>query len=315
MKRSLNLIVLPLILLCLIFSGCKKVQDETFKIVTSCYPVYIMSLNIAKDVPNTKVMNMCDLNTGCLHNFQLKSEDLKKIEESSAFIINGAGMESFIDKIINELPKVKVIDSSENIALLKDSCDCEEHEHEHHEHSDCEHNHHHCHHEYNPHTWMSISNYIKQVENIKNNLKILDPIHSELYEENSKNYIIKLENLKKNIHSKLDSIENRDIITFHNSFPYFADEFGLNIVGVINHEPEEEPNMKELKNLIDLIKDKNVNNLFVEPQYPQDIAKTIASETNSKVHVLDPAVTGEDSADSYINIMEKNLSVLCEALG
>ena len=172
MKRSLNLIVLPLILLCLIFSGCKKVQDETFKIVTSCYPVYIMALNITKDIPNTKVMNMCELNTGCLHNFQLKSDDLKKIEESSAFIINGAGMESFIDKIINELPKVKVVDSSENIELLKDSCDGDEHEHHHHEHehSNCEH--HHCHHEYNPHIWMSISNYIKQVENIKNTLKI-----------------------------------------------------------------------------------------------------------------------------------------------
>lgn len=310
MKR--RLIILSLFVLCLIFSGCKKVQDDIFKIVTSCYPVYIMSLNIAKDVPNTKVVNMCDFNTGCLHNFQLKSEDLKKIEESSAFVINGAGMESFIDKIINELPKVKVIDSSESIELLKDSCDCEEEEH--HEHSDCEHKHYHCHHEYNPHIWMSVSNYIKQVENIKNNLKILDPLHSELYEENSKNYIVKLENLKNNIHSKLDLVKNKDIITFHNAFPYFANEFDLNIVGVINHEPEEEPNMKELKNLIDLIKDKNVENLFVEPQYPQRVATTIANETNSKVYVLDPAVTGDDSADSYVKTMEKNLNVLCEAL-
>ena len=146
-------------------------------------------------------------------------------------------------------------------------------------------------------------------------MKILDPAHAELYEENSKNYIIKLEKLKSNIHSKLDKVDNRDIITFHNSFPYFANEFGLNIVGVINHEPEEEPNMKELKSLIDLIKDKNVKNLFVEPQYPQDIATTIANETNSKVYVLDPAVTGDASEDSYINIMEKNLNVLCEALG
>lgn len=321
MKRSL--IVLPLILLCVIFSGCKKLQDESFKIVTSCYPVYVMSLNIAKNVPNAKVVNMCEINTGCLHNFQLKSDDLKKIEESSAFVINGAGMESFLDKIVDELPKVKVVDSSKNIELLKDNCDCDEehghHEHyehnEYHENSEHVHTHAHCHHEYNPHIWMSVSNCIKQVENIKNELILIDPIHENMYEENAKNYIYKLEELKNKIHSKLDSLKNKDIITFHDAFPYFANEFGLNIVGVINHEPEEEPNMKELKSLIDLIKDKNVKNLFVEPQYPQGIATTIANETNAKVYVLDPAVTGEDSADSYINIMEKNLNVLCEALG
>ena len=63
-----------------------------------------MTLNITKNIDNIQVSNMCDISTGCLHNFQLRSEDLKKIENSSFFIINGAGMETFLDKILKESP-------------------------------------------------------------------------------------------------------------------------------------------------------------------------------------------------------------------
>ena len=54
--------------------------------------------------------------------------------------------------------------------------------------------------------------------------------------------------------------------------------------------------------------------IFTEPQYPENTAKTIASETGVSVYALDPAVTGDGSADSYLNAMEKNLEVLEKAL-
>lgn len=299
--------LVALVFVCTIFAGCSRKSDSNFKIVTSCYPVYIMTLNVAKDIKGVEVVNMCENNTGCLHNFQLRSEDLKKIEKSSAFVINGAGMESFLDKLIDELPKVKLIDSSEGIELLKDEC--------HHDHDESgEDAHEHCHHEDNPHIWMSVSNCIKQVENITEGLSRVDNAHSESYKKNAEIYIEKLKNLKDKISSSLENLENRDIITFHEAFPYFAREFGLNIVGVINHEPGEEPTMKEVKDTIELIKSKNVKNIFVEPQYPENTAHTIASETGAKVYSLDPAVTGEDSPDAYLNIMERNLEVLSEAL-
>lgn len=283
--------------------GCQKKNSTDFKIVTSCYPVYVMAANIAKDVPGAEIINMCDNNTGCLHNFQLRSEDLKKIEQSSAFVINGAGMETFLDRVLSELPRAKVIDSSEGISLLKDECECQHEDH---------HDHHH--HEYNPHIWMSVSNYIKQVENISLGLSKLDPLHKEIYEKNSKEYISKLNDLKTEISLGLGESRKKDIITFHEAFPYFAKEFGLNVVGVINHEPDEEPPMSEIREIVDLIKDKNIECIFVEPQYPQAIAKTIAGETGAKIYVLDSAVTGDFSLDSYLNTMKKNLKVLVEAL-
>lgn len=294
--------IISVICLCCILVGCKKTEVKNFKIVTSCYPMYIMTLNLAKDIPNVEVVNMCDKNTGCLHNFQLKSEDLKKIESSSAFVINGAGMESFLDKVVDELPSVKIINSSTGIKLLKDECECHEVEEEH------------CHHEYNPHIWMSVSNYIKQVQNVTEGLKNIDSIHSNEYEKNAKDYESKLIKLKNDIQNSLKDVSHKEIITFHEAFPYFANEFGLKIAGVINHEPDDEPSTKELKDIIKLIKEKNIKSLFVEPQYPQEIAFTISKETGAKVYTLDSGVTGESSLDAYINAMEKNREVLLEAL-
>ena len=300
MKKFYLLLLLSF--LCFIFTGCKKSENESFKIVTSCYPVYVMALNIVKDTPGVEVINMCENNVGCLHNFQLKSEDLKKIEKSSVFVINGAGMESFLDKLLNELPSIKIIDSGINIDLLKDD-DHEEHEG--------------CHdvHEYNPHIWMSVSNYIKQVENIKNSLVNLDSIHKENYEKNSELYIKKLEALKEKISKELSGIKNRNIITFHEAFVYFAKEFNLNILGVINQHPGEEPDMKSLKESIDLIKENNIKSIFAETQYSKEAANIIASETGAKVYTLNSAVTGnKNDENSYINAMEENLKVLTEAL-
>ncbi len=289
-------------LTCTILAGCQKKEDTDFKIVTSCYPVYVMTANIAKGVPGVKTMNMCDSNTGCLHNFQLRSEDLKKIEQSSAFVVNGAGMENFLDRVINEIPTAKIIDSSEGVKLLEEEDECEHEEHCHH------------YHEYNPHIWMSVSNYIKQTQNIADGLKRLDPSHEKIYTQNLEEYVSKLNDLKTEIKSQLSGLEKKDIITFHEAFPYFAEEFGLNVVGVINHEPDEEPPVSEIREIVDLIKEKNISCIFVEPQYSQAIAQTIANETNAKIYVLDPAATGDFSLDSYLNTMKKNLEVLKEAL-
>ena len=104
------------------------------------------------------------------------------------------------------------------------------------------------------------------------------------------------------------------IITFHEAFPYFAKEFDLRISAVVEREPGSEPSAKELADTIELVKESNAQALFSEPQYPDSAARTIAKETSAKVYVLDPAVTGPDAYDAYINIMENNLKVLKEAL-
>ena len=130
-------------------------------------------------------------------------------------------------------------------------------------------------------------------------------------------YIKKLSVLRDKMHKSLDNVPHKDIVTFHEAFPYFAQEFNLHIVAVIEREPGAEPTPKELGDTIKQIKESNIKALFAEPQYPSKAAEAISRETNAKVYTLDPAVTGDarpNAYNDYITIMEKNLKTLQEAL-
>jgi zinc transport system substrate-binding protein len=119
------------------------------------------------------------------------------------------------------------------------------------------------------------------------------------------------------MHQELDLLPNKQIITFHEAFPYFAQEFNLKIAAVIEREPGAEPTPKEMEETIEKIKAAKIKALFAEPQYSVKAAEAIARETGAKVYTLNPAVTGEakpEAIDDYIKIMEGNITVLKEAL-
>ena len=316
MKTTLTKILTIIILVSLFLTGCNnsaKSNNSTksnnkLTIVTSFYPMYISTLNIVKDIPNVEVLNMTTSQTGCLHDYSLSTKDLKTLSNADILIINGAGMESFLDDVIDEYSDLKIIEASKGIDLIENTehdDHTEDHDHEDHDH------------DVNPHVWVSISKNIEEVSNIAEELSSLDPNHANEYQDNANEYIAKLENLKTEMHSTLDNIAHKDIITFHEAFPYFAEEFGLNIVGVIEIEPDSEPSAKEVENIISIINEKNIKALFTEPQYSSKIADTIAKETGASIYTLDPIVTGdsnEKAYNDYIIKMQENLNTLKEAL-
>ncbi|MFA5062981.1 MAG: metal ABC transporter substrate-binding protein [Candidatus Omnitrophota bacterium] len=261
---------------------------KDIKIVASFYPMYIMAKNVIKDVPGVSVQNLTPPLTGCLHDYTVTTSDMRKLARAQVFVANGAGMESFLDRIIAQHPDIKIIQLSEGIPLIKGEGNEGD----------------------NPHLWVSISNAIIQVKNLGKAMEEFDPSHKELYAKNTADYAAKLEALRQKMHSELASYKGRSIITFHEAFPYFAHEFGLKIAAVVEREPGSEPSAKELAETVDLIKKNGILPLFSEPQYPAAAAQTIAEETGAKVYVLDPAVTGPDDCNAYINIMENNLVIL-----
>ena len=298
LKRK-NMLFCLLASLCLLLTGCGGTntagggKDGSFHIVTSFYPMYVATINITQGVDGVTVTNMTKPQTGCLHDYQLMTEDMKTLEKADAFVINGAGMESFLDKVIEQQKNLKIIDASKGIELLKD--DDEE----------------------NPHVWLSVTDAILQVKNIAEQLKAADPKHADAYEKNAAAYIKKLEALKAEMHAELDTVPNKDIVTFHEAFPYFAKEFGLNIISVVEREPGTEPTPAELQATIEQVKKLPVKVLFTEPQYSPSAAETIARETGAKIYTLDPVVTGEandQAINAYIDTMKKNMETLKTAL-
>ena len=94
----------------------EKIEDNNLKIVTSFYPIYIITANITQNVSNVELVNMTEANVGCLHDYTISTTDMKKIEKADIYIQNGLGLESFMDKIISAYPELKVIDTSADIS-------------------------------------------------------------------------------------------------------------------------------------------------------------------------------------------------------
>jgi len=276
-------------------------NNQNLKIVTSFYPMYIATLNLILDIDNIELENLTQPQTGCLHDYQLTPNDMIKLEKANIVIINGGGIESFVEDITNNYPDVSIINASNGIELLNSA----EHNHEHEEY---------IHEFYNAHTWVSITDYMKEIENIKNQLIKLDSINKNIYERNAQIYLNKLHTLKDTMHNELKNIKNRDIIIFHDSFEYIAKEFDLNVKHIVVMENDTTLSAGEIAEIIDEIKQNNIKVLFTEEQYSTGIAESVAKETNAKVYVLDSCVSGDINKDAYIEAMYNNLKVMKEAL-
>jgi zinc transport system substrate-binding protein len=254
--------------------------------------MYIATLNVTKGVPGLEVLNLAKPQTGCLHDYQMTTEDMTHLLGATVFVVNGAGMESFLDKVVAERPALKIVRASEGIDVIKGGGGEGD----------------------NPHIWVSVSLHIRQVENIAAQLAQADAAHADQYKKNGADYIARLEQLRQKMHEGLKDIQTRDIITFHEAFPYFAREFNLNILAVIEREPGSQPGARELARTIGIVKKAKVKVLFAEPQYSTKAADAIARESGGKVYTLDPGVTGPMKAEAYIELMENNLAELRRAL-
>ena len=294
-----------LLLACLLAGGCSAQSSEGFQVVTSFYPMYVFAQNVCAGIDGVTVTNMADRSVGGLHDYQLQTRDMATLEEASALIVNGGGMEQFMDKVFSLRTDLPVIVASEGIDMLPSD---ETHEHDHDDGHD---------HEgelLNAHVWLDPELAIVQVGNIAEGLAAADPAHAQAYRDNAAAYIQKLTALDVELTEQLAPLAGANIITFHEAFAYFARAFGLNVAGVIESEPGEDPGTREIAEMCDLVRSLGVPALFVEPQYPQRAAETIARETGAALYTLDPAVTGDGEMDSYERAMRENARVLTGAL-
>lgn len=299
-RRGFLLIALIAVLIVnsMLLSGCvqseseKQVEKDKFIVVTSFYPLYAFTSNIVDGVPGVELMNLTQPQTGCLHDYQMKPSDMSSLEDADLFIVNGAGMENFLGDVRKTYPNLRIVEASENIKLLKDENG-----------------------QANPHVWVSVTNAIYEVKNITDALKQADENNEKAYEKNEEAYLNRLSQLKAEMHKSLDSFSGREIVTFHEAFPYFAEEFGLKIAAVIEREPGSEPSAAELGATIDIVNASGVKCLFSEPQYSGRSADVISRETGAKIYNLDPFVTGlaDGKKDAYEIVMRNNLKVLNEA--
>ena len=280
-----------LLLLCLVLclmAPAALAQNDL--VVTSFYPIYGMAVNLLKDVP-VSVRNLAAPQVGCLHDYTLSTQDMRTLNEARVFLINGAGMEGFLAQVAGQFPQLAQVVASEGIELMDEG---------------------------NPHLWLDAQAAIGMVNNLADGLCEAFPEHGELIRANETAYTQRLNSLDEELKAGLKDLPRRDIVTFHEAFPYFAKAYGLNVAAVVNREPGDALSPAQLAGLITELKALNVPPLFIEPQYPELAAQTLARETGAQVYTLDPIVTGpldESALTYYEEGMRRNMTTLREALG
>ena len=289
-KRNLIIIIAIIIILvtAIVIGNLNRINDEkndNLKIVTSFYPIYIMTLNITNGAENVEVSNMAENYVGCIHDYTLTTTDLKKFENADIFVENGYDMEQFSQKIIDSYPNVKMIDSSTKIMDFVQEGE-----------------------EVNPHFWTSIDNYILQVEAITDGLKELDSSNRDLFEQNKNAYVQKLQELKLEYESYNFSTNN--VVSLNESFSYLFKFIGVNETLIETDHEQSSLSAETVRGVIEEVKETGIQAIVIGQNDGDQNANLIASETGTKVYRLNDAMSGDDSLDSYINTMKENLEIL-----
>lgn len=343
MKKRNKFLAIAIVLVLIAFivignlNKSEHVDASKIKIVTSFYPIYIMTLNITNGAENIEVSNMAENFVGCIHDYTLTTTDLKKFEDATIFIENGYDMEQFIQKIVESYPNVKIIDSSaeitrlaqeenlinqessmqqnvaQNIVSLDKEFDLVQEDDE-----------------INPHFWTSINNYILQVEAITDGLKELNPYNSDLFEQNKNTYIQKLQDLKNeynsydfsansndatrgtqtNDTSSENSVNERKVVSLNESFSYLFEFIGVNETLIETDHEQSSLSAEAVREVIEKVKSSGIQAIVIGQNDDDQNANLIASETGAKVYRLNDAMSGDGSLDSYINTMKENLEIL-----
>ncbi len=300
MKKSVKFIIIAFVVIVIVLllailninkNNRENIDDGKIKIVTSFYPMYIIAENITDGAENIELVNMTDVNVGCLHDYTLTTEDMKNVENADIFIANGLGMESFIDKILESNENMYVIDSSTNIEnLISDET------------------------ETNAHIWTNIDNYILQVKNISQGLIAQDEKNATIYEENTNIYVEKLEALRATFLNELEALNGKKAICLNEAFEYMGQELGLDMTTLETNHEESTMSAEMLSSIIDKAKEENIQIIIIDENDNRANAETIANETGATIYVLDSALTGILDKDAYINAMQKNMDLLSLAL-
>ena len=265
-----------------------QAEDTTsVKIVTSFYPMYLIAENITDGASNIELVNMADVNVGCLHDYTLTTEDMKKVEDADVFITNGLGMENFLEKVINANANMKIIDSSKNI---ENTISHKE--------------------ETNAHIWTNTEKYIQQIQNIKDGLQEADSANREVYEANANQYIQEIENLKEEYAEKLQELEGRKAINLNEAFEYLGQELGMGMTTIETDHEESTLSAEMLRTIIDNMKEQDIEMIIVAKEDNKTNAETIANETGAKIYELNSGLTGELEKEAYLTAMEENWKIL-----
>ena len=277
-------------------------------VVTSVSPI----TNIVKNVGGERIALTGLVPEGVnSHTFELVPSDVVKVNDADLVIIDGLGLETNVENVVdgahNSKPNLQILKLGDNtitpdqyifdFSFPKEAGDP------------------------NPHLWLNVPYAMKFANLTRDKLVEMDPANTDYYKRNTDRYIMKLKQLDEGIMQAVQSVpeQNRKLLTYHDSWAYFAPEYGMVVIGAVQPSDFGQPTPREVASLIDQVKAENVPAIFGSEVFPTEVVDQIAKEANVKIvsTLSDDDLPGDadDAQNSYVGMMLENMKNMLVPLG
>lgn len=305
-RLSINL----MFVLALLIAGCapsgNASQDGKLNVVATVSPITNIIYNIGGEHITLSGIVPEGVNS---HTFEPAPSDAKKLAGADLIFVNGLDLE---DPTLN-LAKANLKEGAEIIILGEQTITKDQYAYDFSFPKEEGHP--------NPHLWPNPIYALRYAEIARDTLVRRDPANADYYNGNYDKFKARIEALDEAIKTTINSIpeNNRKLLTYHDSFAYFAPRYGMTVIGAIQPSDFAEPSAKDVADLITQIKEEKVPAVFGSEVFPSPILEQIAKESGAK-YVSDlrdddlPGMPGE-AKHSYLGLIVEDVRIMAEVLG
>jgi len=260
------------------------------KVTTSFYPLTFLVEQIGGDQVQVTTLTPPGAEP---HDFEPSTRDVAELENQDIILLNGGGLEGYGEKIQANIDSKKT-----NLILVGEPFMTISQD---------------------PHVWLDPVLYSQEAEIVATAFSQKDPHNTNLYKSNLKTLQKELSVLAIEFENKLNSCNERNIITSHTAFAYLVKRYRLEQTTLTGLSPEQEPSAKTLSDVVQFAKANNIRYIFFEELVSPSLADTIAREIGAQTLVLSPleglTKESQQAKKTYISIQKENLANLQIALG
>jgi zinc transport system substrate-binding protein len=265
----------------------------TLKIGITLHPYYSWTKNVVGDLPGYEVRPILpgEIDAG---DYQPRPEDIKKIIDLDAIVVNGIGHDDFIFPMIKasgnkHLVVIRVNDSTPQIHSAHGTG-------------------------VNSHTFISFTNAIQQTYAIQKAIAALRPGDAAALQNNAAGYARRLRLIKARAATSLAEAKISRVVTVHDGYGYLLQEFGLEVAGVVQPAHGLTPSAGELKDMVKLLLREKIRVVFSEESFPAPLLRVLQEEAAVKVYTITHIASGAFTADKFEREMQRNIDTMIRAL-
>lgn len=283
-----------------------QASSQKLQVVTTILTTTLFTKAVAGDCAQVSSLLPAGADS---HAHQARPQDVASLGKAQVLVINGLGMESFLEPVLKgaENKELITIDSSSGInPLAMQEKDDHGHGHDHHDHG-------HAHGDgeeaVNPHVWLDPTLAAKQVETIRDGLMKADPSCADGYRNRADAYITKLQQLDSELAAELAPFQGRTVVSFHEALPYFTRRYGLSDEALVTL-PEDQPSPADVQRINQVLKANNIVGVLTEPGGGSAALQSLAKDLNLRLKVFDPLELVPEASkrtpELYIEVMRRN---------